>query len=299
MLLDSASLFDFNPRPPRGGRQIQYGVNLLDITISIHALREEGDCSRSSRACEKVISIHALREEGDANEHEFESFVNDFNPRPPRGGRRVRHDHTYQQGLISIHALREESDRLVYGRQRRGKLISIHALREESDKTSAAGCPGCSYFNPRPPRGGRRGQFFCFFNITQFQSTPSARRATLHPALEACFIAISIHALREEDDRKSSPGKAGHRNFNPRPPRGERPAVESLPEPDGTISIHALRGESDVFKRSGSLSRRQFQSTPSARRATKPVLRAARVAVISIHALREEGDGGNSFAFSI
>ena len=147
-----------------------------------------------------------------------------------------------------------------------------------------------SDFNPRPPRGGRRKPVMVLAVKGEFQSTPSARRATLHPALEACFIAISIHALREEDDRKSSPGKAGHRNFNPRPPRGERPAVESLPEPDGTISIHALRGESDVFKRSGSLSRRQFQSTPSARRATKPVLRAARVAVISIHALRGESD---------
>ncbi len=58
-----------------------------------------------------------------------------FYPRPPRGGRRasgcdhhdcsgflstpsarratIRHDHTYQQGLISIHALREEGDALV------------------------------------------------------------------------------------------------------------------------------------------------------------------------------------------
>ena len=33
--------------------------------ISIHALREEGDCLPDSEVCALVISIHALREEGD------------------------------------------------------------------------------------------------------------------------------------------------------------------------------------------------------------------------------------------
>ncbi len=56
-----------------------------------------------------------------------------FNPRPPRGGRRLEPQYT---------AL--------------GVIISIHALREEGD--------------PSPARAGAHDR--------RFQSTPSARRAT-------------------------------------------------------------------------------------------------------------------------
>ena len=55
----------FYPRPPRGGRQLAKKLNAIVPDISIHALREEGDCRSSSRDSGKVISIHALREEGD------------------------------------------------------------------------------------------------------------------------------------------------------------------------------------------------------------------------------------------
>ena len=78
---------DFYPRPPRGGRlagadadtvggvflstpsarratdaQIGFGIHQK---ISIHALREEGDCRPISCRLAPKISIHALREEGD------------------------------------------------------------------------------------------------------------------------------------------------------------------------------------------------------------------------------------------
>ena len=56
---------------------------------------------------------------------------------------------------ISIHALREEGD--LDGLLRcTGCNISIHALREEGDGPSRSFLPGCRYFYPRPPRGGRR-----------------------------------------------------------------------------------------------------------------------------------------------
>ena len=80
-------------------------------SISIHALREEGDRGRTAgtasrhkflstpsarRATEefsegnssKVISIHALREEGDLDVLALLHVVGYFYPRPPRGGRR-------------------------------------------------------------------------------------------------------------------------------------------------------------------------------------------------------------------
>ena len=55
----------FYPRPPRGGRLFFIRKVLKLITISIHALREEGDPQQHEHAAGQQISIHALREEGD------------------------------------------------------------------------------------------------------------------------------------------------------------------------------------------------------------------------------------------
>ena len=147
----------FYPRPPRGGRQaISAEVALirkflstpsarratfssrsayLRRKISIHALREEGDEPRLlHHPLRQVISIHALREEGDLWTDNSFLMLLDFYPRPPRGGRQVRHTSLTGNGHISIHALREEGDLLQ-------PPIVI---------------PGSRYFYPRPPRGGRR-----------------------------------------------------------------------------------------------------------------------------------------------
>ena len=101
---------------------------------------------------------------------------------------------------ISIHALREEGDDDV-SLLRRGDRISIHALREEGDRDAddrraavvgflstpsarRATCrPACielfcSYFYPRPPRGGR----------------------LVYWVVPPIVGYISIHALREEGD---------------------------------------------------------------------------------------------------
>ena len=56
---------NFYPRPPRGGRPFRFALLYDDITISIHALREEGDARDLAGDNTNTISIHALREEGD------------------------------------------------------------------------------------------------------------------------------------------------------------------------------------------------------------------------------------------
>ena len=147
-------------------------------TISIHALREEGDvCAiydiselisflstpSARRATERsgpqeaqeAISIHALREEGDP-----------------------RRQHCRPAGLkISIHALREEGD-AEFAVLHQVTEISIHALREEGDCRPWTG-GSCRYdFYPRPPRGGRRVDSAHLTPVAIFLSTPSARRAT-------------------------------------------------------------------------------------------------------------------------
>ena len=104
-----------------------------------------------------LISIHALREEGDPDFNLRDTYHINFNPRPPRGGR-----HQAAGGFQPRHK------------------ISIHALREEGDSTTGFSSTTGFYFNPRPPRGGRRGMFTRSGALLLFQSTPSARRATVN-----------------------------------------------------------------------------------------------------------------------
>ena len=84
----------------------------------------------------------------------------------------------------------------------------------------------------------------------------------------AFAVDISIHALREEGDRKYFRIRSVSTYFYPRPPRGGRP-------------LNSGRTPKSFCR---------FLSTPSARRATAYGLNMLDVNQISIHALREEGD---------
>ena len=134
----SPDLRNFYPRPPRGGRRRQPVQWPRRFSISIHALREEGDLPLGRNETARKISIHALREEGDVREDSQRRKDRNFYPRPPRGGRR-------------LHA---PSFRRCY-------RISIHALREEGDLMPALRTTCLVDFYPRPPRGGRRRGIFC------------------------------------------------------------------------------------------------------------------------------------------
>ena len=79
-----------------------------------------------------MISIHALREEGDCTRQMVDSELVEFLSTP--SARRATQPHLFLSTFfpISIHALREEGDDVVG--QIAGVLpISIHALREEGD----------------------------------------------------------------------------------------------------------------------------------------------------------------------
>ena len=152
------SMENFYPRPPRGGRPLYLAATGLQLRISIHALREEGDISRDSKiAC-----------------------FWDFYPRPPRGG---RHDGisfaTINGEFLSTPSARRATWQIPLYLPWQG--ISIHALREEGDSVVD------DVIN---------------FNI-KFLSTPSARRATTATVKLLDRWEISIHALREEGDSKN------------------------------------------------------------------------------------------------
>ena len=83
------------------------------MSISIHALREEGDVTRSSSSSSIGISIHALREEGDQTTKKRRSTSDTFLSTPSARRATSLSEARDQVRLISIHALREEGDRAV------------------------------------------------------------------------------------------------------------------------------------------------------------------------------------------
>ena len=123
--------------------------------ISIHALREEGDCSRRSADPQWHISIHALREEGDKLSSIVKLPPHIISIHALREEGDVLPQSQTHFHLISIHALREEGDHGLEGLPHSHE-ISIHALREEGDKLHHVTNLVAINFYPRPPRGGRR-----------------------------------------------------------------------------------------------------------------------------------------------
>ena len=184
------------------GDALPFGSHLRILFISIHALREEGDTDDSDNTKNKAISIHALREEGDVSVTPYNGSMFTF---------------------LSTPSARRATRLLHVGTT--FPAISIHALREEGDGSGAMRGGIRLYFYPRPPRGGRLVFLFSdavglyisihalreegdwrlrspnYNNNNKFLSTPSARRATFRKDLYFRSAGqISIHALREEGD---------------------------------------------------------------------------------------------------
>ena len=234
---------NFYPRPPRGGRHVDgpVSVQLVEFlstpsarratgaflhfpgggSISIHALREEGDRRSCRDAVKLAISIHALREEGDPALPPWLSLHRYFYPRPPRGGRQEltiedaakveflstpsarRATKGYRDGLkfdpfLSTPSARRATkdtnlfwrlSRYFYPRPPRGGRLATRRLAK-----------AMRYFYPRPPRGGRHAGINTERLSWIFLSTPSARRATQSCRAAGRARQISIHALREEGD---------------------------------------------------------------------------------------------------
>ena len=168
----------FNSRPPRGGRQFdvddesykaifqstpsarratQKSKSDINNYLLFQSTPSARRATRHPRCCFDLthISIHALREEGDGSPLCRPRFVGNFNPRPPRGGR--RHPDLC---LTPIQVFQSTpSARRATATAQANALalqISIHALREEGDIGKVAGTVATVDFNPRPPRGGRQ-----------------------------------------------------------------------------------------------------------------------------------------------
>ena len=80
--------FDFNPRPPRGGRLPLRRADRVREHISIHAPREGGD-SGTHLFCYSGDRFQSTPPARGATRQIVDPYVDNgnFNPRPPRGGR--------------------------------------------------------------------------------------------------------------------------------------------------------------------------------------------------------------------
>ena len=221
----------------------------MEIGISIHAPREGGDRCRRGLSPAGTISIHAPREGGDLLVSCSPHGSCDFNPRPPRGGRRRITQEAGRPKLFqSTPPARGATSSLSKG------YLPATGFQSTPPARGATSVDAIlpiyyQYFNPRPPRGGRHRV----------------------PAFSIADIRISIHAPREGGDcvyRNLAPltpdfnprpprGGRPHpvpwmpwpADFNPRPPRGGRPCHCPLHGGVPGISIHAPREGGDITAR--------------------------------------------------
>ena len=139
------------------------------------------------------ISIHALRGEGDVEPPIKEVYNDNFNPRPPWGGR--------PEGMAIKAPLFYFNPRPPWGGRPYQSTLNFGTLGD---------------FNPRPPWGGRQQSLKRSYRSSLFQSTPSVGRATLHSS--------SRRMLRLFQSTPSV-GRATHRHFQ----RRRRNTFQSTP----------------------------------------------------------------------
>ena len=204
----------------------------------------------SYRSIKISISTHALREEGDETADNTYNVYDDFYPRPPRGGRPCT-------GLPAFRPMRflptPSARRATYfGRKKAPpSSISTHALREEGDPRAIAVRAKAFQFLPTPSaRRATRGEIL-LVPSSRFLPTPSARRATHRLHHHAGRQRISTHALREEGDPDRPVLYRGRGYFYPRPPRGGRlgcladlfPVGRFLPTPSARRATYELSAQ--------------------------------------------------------
>ena len=236
--------------------------------ISIHALREEGDL-KTAKLRRRMTVFQSTPSARRATRRSWPLLWrrSNFNPRPPRGGR------LEAAGLVGLLVQFQSTPSarratVPAGLRREGRGISIHALREEGDKGHADPAAQCRISIHALREEGDLWASTSFCASFRFQSTPSARRATIRDSA-AAHHNLDFNPRPPRGGRPSCGRPSCHavRYFNPRPPRGGRLQVEPRTARVGDISIHALREEGDGIR---------------------PAVVVA--GDISIHALREEGD---------
>ena len=169
---------------------------------------------------------------------------NDFNPRPPRGGRLPQSRKADVTTCISIHAPREGGDITNWlwifntntfqstppargatqnGSNNQLKLsISIHAPREGGDYLKKGWKVYTTEFQSTPPARGATHNIHLLSDERQISIHAPREGGDERFSIISMPQSISIHAPREGGDRDRASPVLCAENFNPRPPRGGR-----------------------------------------------------------------------------
>ena len=108
------------------------------MAISIHALREEGDQNGGECCGRVVISIHALREEGDYAIAAPKGQVQNFYPRPPRGGRQTASAGAEEAVLFLSTPSARRATRTMYRMQTTQAFLSTPSARRATPRASSS-----------------------------------------------------------------------------------------------------------------------------------------------------------------
>ena len=206
----------------------------------------EGDIIRPILRYLSTISIHALRVEGDALRCVVVPTCRNFYPRPPGGGRLVDDggEHMTQLFLSTPSGWRATLPLPV---AMRAILISIHALRVEGDRSVTVGRCVRTNFYPRPPGGGRPVR--TFFSPLSFPISIHALRVEGDSGSRRLplSVTISIHALRVEGDQDLCCAGLPRARFLSTPSGWRATPCKGIYFYSAiAISIHALRVEGDL-----------------------------------------------------
>ena len=168
---------DFNPRAPRGAR-----LGSHERTFGCHFYFNP----RAPRGARQRWIMRGR-------------IMRNFNPRAPRGAR--RHSSFRSASISLFQSTRPSRGATAHHRtDPREVQISIHAPLAGRDQPIQRGGEQPADFNPRAPRGARRGR---------------RRPRREHPR-------ISIHAPLAGRDTTASSTRSSAMDFNPRAPRGAR-----------------------------------------------------------------------------
>ena len=219
------------------------------------------------------ISIHALRVEGDGCRRSKTDKSSYFYPRPPGGGRPQQ-----DTDAIGIY--------LFLSTPSGWRATLPQSPRSSTRSISIQACSQLPVFLSTPSgwRATRRRNNI-ILDGSKFLSTPSGWRATArslyHAARRVGFLstpsgwrattqlygqgrkqAISIHALRVEGDYAGGAQWAVPDDFYPRPPGGGRRGTDKAKARLVKISIHALRVEGDALHLPGIFKEVYFYPRP-------------------------------------
>ena len=260
------------------------------------------------------VSIHAPRAEGDRSHGDMMRPRGTFQSTPParRATAAEPTRTTCSPTRVSIHAPRAEGDSSRFRRAaassatfqstpparratHRAGAVRRESLFQSTPPARRATCRRCGWwawtrrFNPRPPRGGRQDDPTPLGIRQMFQSTPPARRAT-HPLADARVrFDVSIHAPRAEGDVDPDLHPRSLCSFNPRPPRGGRPAPAPRRSGRHRFNPRPPRGGRPAF-RPRPCRCEGFNPRPPRGGRLDPRPHEVDHGEVSIHAPRAEGD---------